>query len=88
MKKWQWEPLKLETAYGIGSGDCEWLYKQYSNSVQHLLVMAFGLKSAEGQDIADFEEDEMYKAYLMKSLVPKVPLVGTTLKTHITRSLH
>jgi hypothetical protein len=49
----------LEAGDGIGSGDCERLYKQHGNSVQYILVMAFGLKNAEGRDIADFEEDKI-----------------------------
>jgi hypothetical protein len=69
----------LEAESSTSGGDCESIFKRYGNSVQHLLVMAIGLDN-NGRKLADFDEDEIYKAQLTKSLIPKVPLMKLEMK--------
>jgi hypothetical protein len=46
----------------------------------HLLVMAIGLKGNDGRELANFEDDPIYKEQLQKSLQPRVPLMKEEMK--------
>ena len=69
---------RMEFADGRGSSMsiCERIYRDSNNSVQQLLVMCIGLINSDGENdrfIANFEEDVLYKEYLEKVHMPKVP---------------
>jgi hypothetical protein len=70
----------LKAGASVGTGDCEKIYKANGNSVQHLLVMAFGLTDGKGRNLAEFEDDEAYKTHLNKAFAPKVPLMKAEMK--------
>jgi hypothetical protein len=74
----------VEAGAGIPIGECEKVYKKHGNSVSHLLVMSLGLSTADGRKLADFDDDDNYKTYLPKSLMPKVPLMKWEMKRRAT----
>ena len=60
---------------------CERLYRENNNSVQMLLSMALGLvNKSECCHIADLDDDPLYKDYLEKTYVPKVPMLKNEMK--------
>ena len=76
------EALKWTSTVEVTGGtttvvsECKRLYKENNNSIPHLLSMCIGLyDDLEGQALADFEEDPLYKQYLEKSAILKVPLL-------------
>jgi hypothetical protein len=76
----------MEAGAGVGGSECEKMYKQYGNSVQYLLVMSIGLTNKKGRELADFDDDPIYKAYLQKSLQPRVPLMKAEMRRRAVQS--
>ena len=72
--------LEGDTTETRRMGECEAIFKQNNNSMQLLLAMALGLRDSNGRLMADTEEDELYKAHLTKSFVPKVPQLKAEMK--------
>jgi hypothetical protein len=60
---------------------CEHFYMINKNSIQVLLAMCVGLTDPKnGRVLADFDNDRLYKEYLEKAVVPKVPALKTEMK--------